>query len=193
MKSLLISFFLLNTLFVFSQEQVDTLSKTNYSPKIIRINFQVNTLQSVNISDSTGNTNNVKNNSFAIGVECIAKHHPGINYGVGVLYEFKSTVKALNGELGNLPIYCFFDYQVNENKQLPILLSARIGVSFPLVKGDMKKLSGGLYHSVGITTNLSDRAQFKLQYSNDYCEITKEAKDYSLNIGSLNFVLSFLF
>lgn len=181
---------LLNAVVIYSQDADSTFASRSIIFRNLRINLQVNTEQTFSLAHSTGKNHYFKNNSIAAGLEWVVRYKNSMNYGIGFLYQFPSSINALEGKLGNLPIYTYIDFPLTNRESFPLQLSFRLGPSFLQTDGKIDKKGHGIYHAIGLTTEINRRIQVKLLYSTTYGEITIGNSNYDVTNESMNFILS---
>ncbi len=160
--------------------------------KNLRINFQANVAQSMTASDSTGNHDYYLGNSFSAGIEWGFNYNDNIDYGIGIEYQFQSSVAGYDGKIGSVPIYTFVDYPLLERKQFPVNLTIRLGYAFLTNGNNIEKVGDGLYHSLGVSTTFSENFQIKLLYSNEYGKIKLFRNEYSIRRSNFSLGIYFL-
>ncbi len=193
MKPLFIIILLLNPINIFAQDENDSYAERSILLRSLRINFQGNILQSMVLSDSIGKHNYLLDNSFSAGFEFASIDKGLLNYGIGAMYQFPSSIAMAKGEIGIFPIYAFIDYPLSEKELFPIQLSIRFGYAFLSTKDGIDKVRDGIYHSLGFTMVISKKFQLKLMYAHNYGKIKIDSYEYSLRRENMSLSINFKF
>ncbi|GAB6283741.1 MAG: hypothetical protein STSR0008_25440 [Ignavibacterium sp.] len=191
MKTLFLIILLLNPINLFAQDENDSYSERSILLRSLRINFQGNILQSMVLSDSIGKHDYLLDNSFSVGFELVSEYKGLLNYGIGAMYQFPSSIVMSKGEIGIFPVYAFIDYPLSQTELFPIQLSIRFGYAFLSTKDGIDKIRDGIYHSLGFTMVISKKFQLKLMYAHNYGKIKIDLNEYSLKRENMSLSINF--
>jgi len=123
------------------------------------------------------------NTSFNIGSEVtFFKYESPIKYGVGVLFQFPSSIIGQDGDYSFIPLYALTRINVFESDFFITTLQVRLGYNFLLVNnnylGGNGDFNGGLYYSIGSVLTMDNEMQIRLFYSVNYGKYKTAFSDY---------------
>jgi hypothetical protein len=193
MKKLFFTFVLLNSCFLFAQDNPKSFPENNIIFKNLRLNLQANLLQELQLQSTNTQQNLLINNTFSTGLEFVFDYNESFDFGFGAFLQFKSSIDSIYGELGILPVYAFFDFPIIDNSQFPILLSGQLGFAPLILNNGFEKINYGLYHAFGFTAVVSKFVQLKLLYAHNYGKVKLGDEEYFLRKGNLTLALYYKF
>ncbi len=193
MKKLFLFFFVINSFLLFAQNENDTFGKNSILLKNLRLNVQANVLQNFSLNDAFGKKEFNLDNTFSAGLEFVFQYNENMDYGVGALYQFPTSIDSTLGKIGMIPIYAFIDFPLIENEYFPIKFSAQFGYAFLSAKDGLEKVNNGIYHAFGITTVISKYIQLKFLYAHNYGKVKLNAYEYSLRKENLTLAFYYKF